>query len=209
MTSIITLLLAGLFTGNLLAADLQVELRDAAGEPLADAVLWISPGPTAAASATVMDQQNRAFVPYVLAVKRGTTVSFPNSDPINHHVYSFSPAKRFQLRLHHQGEAAQSIVFDQAGLVTLGCNVHDWMLGFIMVVDSPWFSQTDAAGRARLQYTPGKDQQLNLWHPQLADKESNLSRALPTDGIAKINLTEPLKRDPRPKPRSKKVGEYY
>ena len=197
------LLLAALCSSGLQAAQLQVVVQDAAGAPLENAVLWISPGPAPASSASaplmaLMDQQQRAFVPYVLAVQRGTTVSFPNSDPINHHVYSFSPAKRFELRLHHQGQAAQNVTFDQAGLVTLGCNVHDWMLGFIFVVDSPWFSQTDALGHARLQYQPGPAQQLNLWHPQIADAEANLSRTLPTQGMARINLSLPLKRDPRP-----------
>lgn len=203
MARIISLLLAALCSNTLLAAELQVVLQDAEGKPLSDAVAWVSPGPAAAGTLStqvtaVMDQQKRTFVPYVLVVQRGTTVSFPNSDPINHHVYSFSPAKRFELRLHHQGEAAQTVRFDQAGLVTLGCNVHDWMLGFILVLDSPWFSQTDARGRARLQYSPGKDQQLNLWHPRIADAEAHLSRPLPTQGMARINLTQPLKRDPRP-----------
>lgn len=203
MVRIISLLLAALCSNGLLAAELQVVLQDAEGKPLSDAVVWVSPGPTLAGSVTppvtaLMDQQKRTFVPYVLAVQRGTKVNFPNSDPINHHVYSFSPTKRFELRLHHKGEAAQEVLFDQAGLVTLGCNVHDWMLGFILVLDSPWFSQTDARGHARLQYAPGSGQQLNLWHPQIADAEANLSRPLPTQGMARINLMQPLKRDPRP-----------
>ncbi|MFZ3182707.1 MAG: methylamine utilization protein [Pseudomonas sp.] len=203
MAKIIGLLLATLLSTHLLAAELQIVLQDAEGQPLSDAVLWISPSPAPTSAANdplnaLMDQQNRAFVPYVLAVQRGTTVRFPNSDPINHHVYSFSPAKRFELRLHHQGEGAQEVLFDHVGLVTLGCNVHDWMLGFILVIDSPWFVQTDVNGRARLHYNPAKGQQLNLWHPQLADAEANLARSLPTDGMARINLTQPLKRDPRP-----------
>jgi plastocyanin len=214
MVRIISLLCAALCSSGLLAAELQVVLQDADGKPLSDAVVWVSPGPAVASNVTtpvtaLMDQQKRAFVPYVLAVQRGTKVTFPNSDPINHHVYSFSPAKRFELRLHHRGEAAQEVLFDQAGLVTLGCNVHDWMLGFILVLDSPWFSQTDASGRARLQYAPGSGQQLNLWHPQIAEAEANLSRPLPTQGMARINLTQPLKRDPRPQPAPVNLGGSY
>ncbi len=152
MGRMLGLLLAGLLAGDLLASELQVTLLDPDGEPLADAVLWIEPGPVARAApaAVLLDQQRRTFVPYILPVQRGTTVRFPNSDPINHHVYSFSPSKRFELRLHHQGDAAQEVLFDKPGLVTLGCNIHDWMLGFVLVVDSPWFAQTDAQGRARL-----------------------------------------------------------
>ncbi len=208
MAKISSLLLAALCSSSLLAAELQVVLQDADGKPLSDAVVWVSPGPANTPANAVMDQQQRAFMPYVLAVQRGTKVNFPNSDPINHHVYSFSPAKRFELRLHHQGQTAQSVTFEQAGLVTLGCNVHDWMLGFILVLDSPWFAQTDASGRARLQYSPAEEQKLNLWHPQIADNEADLSRPLPTQGIARINLTQPLKRDPRPKvPRKKLSGK--
>lgn len=218
MARIISLLLATLCSTGVLAAELQIVLQDARGQPLSDAVLWISPSPASTSAANdqlngLMDQLNRTFVPYVLAVQRGTTVRFPNSDPINHHVYSFSPAKRFELRLHHQGEGAQEVLFDQAGLVTLGCNVHDWMLGFILVVDSPWFVQTDVNGRARLHYSPATGQQLNLWHPQLADGEASLARPVPTNGMARINLTQPLKRDPRPpvprkSPRPRLGGGY-
>lgn len=202
MGRMLGLLLAGLLAGDLLASELQVTLLDPDGEPLADAVLWIEPGPVAGAppANVLLDQQRRTFVPYILPVQRGTTVRFPNSDPINHHVYSFSPSKRFELRLHHQGDAAQEVLFDKSGLVTLGCNIHDWMLGFVLVVDSPWFAQTDAQGRARLSYTPASGQQLHLWHPRIADPAPSLSRALPAEGNLNWQLSQPLKRDPRPKP---------
>ena len=103
------------------AKDLEVVLLDHQGKPLSDAVLWVEPGPAQSQHATaLMDQQKRQFTPYVLPVQVGTRVSFPNSDPINHHVYSFSPAKRFELRLHQQKAAPQEMRFDQPGLVTLG-----------------------------------------------------------------------------------------
>jgi plastocyanin len=151
------LLLGVLMGGMAEAASLDIELLDQQGKPLADAVVWVEPGPGQPSTAhVVMDQQKRQFSPYILPVQVGTTVSFPNSDPINHHVYSFSPAKRFELRLHQQNAAPQELRFDQPGLVTLGCNIHDWMLGFILVLDSPWFAQTDAKGRARLAVRYGR-----------------------------------------------------
>ena len=111
------------------SAEWQVRVLAADGAPLPDAVVWITPGDLSQPPhPAVMDQINKTFVPYILPVQRGTTVRFPNSDPINHHVYSFSPSKRFELRLHHQGDAAQEVLFDKPGLVTLGCNIHDWML---------------------------------------------------------------------------------
>lgn len=188
------------------AASLTLELRDAKGKPLSEAVFWIEPGPgeapppSAADLPLVMDQQKRLFTPYILPVQRGTRVIFPNSDPINHHVYSFSPTKRFELRLHHQGDSAQEVRFDQAGLVTLGCNIHDWMLGFILVLDSPWFAQTDTEGRAQLDYQPAAGQRVHVWHPRIGDSAQSLVRDVAQPGPLSIQLTQPLKRDPRPKP---------
>ncbi|PKM27281.1 MAG: hypothetical protein CVV09_01930 [Gammaproteobacteria bacterium HGW-Gammaproteobacteria-13] len=182
------------------AQTLEIVLLDNQGKPLSDAVLWIEPGPAQSQPATaLMDQQKRQFSPYILPVQVGTTVSFPNSDPINHHVYSFSPAKRFELRLHQQKAAPQEMRFDQPGLVTLGCNIHDWMLGFILVLDTPWFAQTDKQGKARLQFDAAAGQTLQLWHPRIADPQEALSRAVPSDGALTWQLTGALKRDPRPK----------
>ncbi|MDP3817176.1 methylamine utilization protein [Pseudomonas sp.] len=193
-------LLIGLLGGMAEAASLQVEVRDIDGKPLSEAVLWVEPGPTQAkAEPALMDQQKRQFKPYILPVQVGTTVSFPNSDPINHHVYSFSPAKRFELRLHQQNAAPQEVRFDQPGLVTLGCNIHDWMLGFILVLDSPWFSQTDAKGHARLDFEPAAGQQLRIWHPRLNDASEAMSRELQAGSSLSWQLSSPLKRDPRPK----------
>lgn len=198
----LTLLLLAL-CGHAQAARLEVEVRDREGQPLAEVVAWIEPGPgnpspsaePAAPVALVMDQRKRQFTPYVLPVRRGSTVIFPNSDPINHHVYSFSPAKRFELRLHHQGDSAQQVRFDTPGLVTLGCNIHDWMLGFILVLDSPWFAQTDPGGRARLEYQPAAGQTLHIWHPRSAEP----SAAYPLAPRVEIRLTQALKREPRSK----------
>jgi plastocyanin len=183
------------------AATLDVELVDHKGQPLPEAVLWVEPGPANAPAANaVMDQQKRTFVPYILPVQVGTTVVFPNSDPINHHVYSFSPTKRFELRLHHQGDQAQEVLFDKPGLVTLGCNIHDWMLGFVLVLESPWFAQTDARGRARLEFEAADGQHLRVWHPRIADPPDSLSRMLDGAASLRIQLAQPLKRDPRGKP---------
>lgn len=147
------------------AQNLEIVLLDNQGKPLSDAVLWIEPGPAQSQPATaVMDQQKRQFTPYVLPVQVGTTVSFPNADPINHHVYSFSPAKRFELRL-YQGTPSEPVLFDKPGLVVLGCNIHDWMLGYIYVTDDPWFAVSDEHGRAAIAELPAGRYAVTLWHP--------------------------------------------
>lgn len=110
-----------------------------------------------------MDQIDKEFVPLVVPVQVGAAVSFPNKDNIRHHVYSFSPAKRFELKL-YSGVPAKPVVFDRPGPVTLGCNIHDWMVGYIYVVDTPWFGKTSADGVASFEL-PAGDYVVKVWHP--------------------------------------------
>ena len=121
-----------------------------------------------------LDQKGREFVPHVLPVRVGTPVFFPNSDDIQHHVYSFSPPKRFEIKL-YRGTPAEPVVFDQPGIVALGCNIHDWMLGYVYVTDAPYFTRTDASGHWTLNL-PAGDYELALWHPD-ADSPGNLPKA--------------------------------
>src|SRR5581483_226878 len=162
------------------AARVELELRQRDGKPLAGAVLYAVPTDARRVPApqpAVMDQQNRRFVPQILPVQTGATVSFPNTDSISHHVYSFSPAKRFELYL-PKGErsSADAVVFDKPGVVALGCNIHDWMLAYILVVDTPWFTQTDRNGHAALADLPAGGYRLVVWHPRITDAAPLLTR---------------------------------
>jgi len=131
--------------------------------PLADAVVSLQAGISPSSSAkAIMDQRNSAFVPGVLVVQAGTTVSFPNSDKVRHQVYSFSPAKPFELPL-YEGTPLAPVRFDRAGVVVVGCNIHDWMIGYIVVVDTPHFAKTDAQGRVRVDVPAGR-YRLTAWH---------------------------------------------
>lgn len=115
-----------------------------------------------------MDQINRQFAPHFLVVQKGAKVRFPNSDSIKHHVYSFSPAKRFELLL-NKGMEEDPQLFEKAGIVELGCNVHDWMLGYIYVVDTPHFAHTDSDGMVQLTL-PAGNFRLNAWHPRMQEE---------------------------------------
>ena len=152
-----------------LAAGLEVQVRDAAGAPLRDAVIHALPatGPVEAkgAKTAAVEQVDREFVPYVSAIQTGTAVTFPNRDAILHHVYSFSPAKSFEIKL-YQGRSPTEIVFDKPGVVTLGCNIHDWMISYILVVSTPHFTKTGSDGVARLRELPAGAYELRAWHPQ-------------------------------------------
>jgi hypothetical protein len=126
-----------------------------------------------------MDQVNTQFFPHILAVQKGTQVRFPNSDSIKHHVYSFSPAKVFELQL-YKGLQADPLLFSKNGAVELGCNVHDWMLGYIFVVDTPYFTKTNANGEALISVSKG-DYVLQVWHPRIQDDYEILASQIVVD----------------------------
>jgi plastocyanin len=151
--SVLALLTAFGFVGiAAMAADLNVEVRDLSGKPLADTVVFVtplsgSPHRPAHTPRTTIDQVNKEFTPLVSIVETGTEVSFPNSDNIRHSIYSFSPAKAFTAKL-YSGNQAPPVIFDNSGLVVLGCNIHDAMVAWVVVVDTPYFAKTVAGGAA-------------------------------------------------------------
>lgn len=164
------MLLVGLvaYACNAGAATVSVTVTDQSKALLDDAVIYAVQVPginTIPKRGGIVDQVNKEFLPYVTAVQAGTAVSFPNKDNIRHHVYSFSPAKTFELRL-YSGTPSKPVVFDKPGAVVLGCNIHDWMLAYIYVVDTPHFAKT-AKGGARLDGLPAAEYELRAWHPQL------------------------------------------
>lgn len=154
------------------AASFQAHVQEADGTPVKEAVVTLKgpPGKAQGPAQAVMDQRAKAYLPRVLAVHTGTAVSFPNSDNIRHQVYSFSPAKRFELRL-YEGTPTSPVVFDKPGIVVLGCNIHDWMLGYVYVTDDPWFAVTNAQGNASFTDLPAGTYQATAWHPQSADQQ--------------------------------------
>jgi plastocyanin len=157
-----------LFRGSAGAIDVTGRVVDANGSPLADAVVFIQKLPDGAAApppekAAVMDQINKQFVPRVLPVAVGTAVAFPNHDQIHHHVYSFSKAKTFEIPL-YKGEPAPPIVFDQPGAVTLGCNIHEWMRGVIVVLPTALFAVTGVDGGFTLHGVPSGANTIAVWH---------------------------------------------
>jgi plastocyanin len=151
------------------AATLTIDVRNARNQPLRDAVVYAIPdGKTLplAKKTAVMDQKNRTFIPHILPIQTGTSVRFPNSDDIRHQVYSFSTAKTFQLPL-YTGTPSNPIVFDKPGVATLGCNIHDRMSAYIVVVDTPHFQTTGGNGRATLADLGAGKYTVHVWHPQL------------------------------------------
>ncbi|RUO80467.1 methylamine utilization protein [Idiomarina tyrosinivorans] len=151
------------------AETLKINVVDPQHKPLADAVVAWEQAPTSAKpQAAVMDQVNKQFAPHVLIVNRGSKVTFPNSDNIRHHVYSFSPTQPFELKL-YSDKKRPALRFEHSGVVTLGCNIHDTMIGYLYVTTSPYAQLTDAEGMAELTL-PSMPQQLTVWHSGMAEK---------------------------------------
>ena len=150
-----------------LAEDLVLHVQDSDGQALENAVVLL-PGAADAVpnDIAIMDQIDKRFVPPVLIVQQGQQVLFPNSDNIRHHVYSFSPAKTFEIKL-YAGVPEAPVVFDTAGVVVLGCNIHDAMVGYIVVADTPHSGLSDRNGRIQLAVAT-RPTAVRLWHPRLA-----------------------------------------
>ncbi|MDQ5926289.1 MAG: hypothetical protein QG554_1231 [Pseudomonadota bacterium] len=159
-----------------------IVVTDATGKPAHPAAISVFvdgvPARAAKGAQGQMAQRDKAFAPTLLVVQTGTPVFFPNFDTVRHHVYSFSPTKPFELKL-YAGTPVAPIIFDRAGTATLGCNIHDRMLGYIHVVDTPHFGQTDAQGSLVLDLPPGRHR-LRVWSPAMGEKRAGQDFQLDT-----------------------------
>jgi plastocyanin len=164
------LLASVLTSGSATAASFSMTATDAAGKPVIGVVAALVPDPKPAfteKAKAIMDQRNKQFTPGVLAVRTNTLVYFPNSDDVRHQVYSFSPAKRFELRLYH-GRTAEPVLFDRPGQVILGCNIHDSMVAYIYVVDSEYFAVANDQGQLNIANIPAGNYSLEVYQPKLS-----------------------------------------
>ncbi|HTV79821.1 MAG TPA: hypothetical protein VMF03_16325 [Steroidobacteraceae bacterium] len=179
------LLLCAMLCGAVCAADLQVRVTQANGRPLPGAVVTVHPlaaaVPPAAPVQAVMDQVNLAFTPDVLVIPVGSTVSFPNTDRTGHEVYSFSATHPFKLPL-YRGKPYPPEHFDRAGLVTLGCNIHDAMLAYILVTDAPYYGRTGADGSWSQPDVARGRYRVEVWSPRLTAPGQTLQREIVVDG---------------------------
>ncbi len=178
------LLVSMLFAAPAVSSDVDVVVVDRDGEHVADVAVYAvrmdgeNDLPAPAASA-VMDQIDMQFVPHLLVVQTGTPVEFPNSDSVAHHVYSFSHPNKFMLPM-YKGQQHPPVTFEHAGVVSLGCNIHDHMLGYILVVDSTTFTKTDENGRASLSLDSSAQYAIKIWSPRIRAKGEFLTTSLTT-----------------------------
>jgi plastocyanin len=173
----------------LAAAPVNVRVTDSSGRPVTDAVVTLRPDGGGRAMPMAgnysVSQKDLQFHPFVAIVPVGARVSFPNLDPTKHHVYSFSPAKKFELKLFAKDQS-RSVTFDKAGVVALGCNIHDQMSAYIVVTDSAWTAKTDARGIAHFADAPSASM-MAVWHPYLRAPGGTVSRRLgPGERMANV-----------------------
>lgn len=182
----ILLMISLLCVYPVLGADIAGRVVGEKGEGIAQAVVFVQALPVGVAlqsgpQSAAMDQVHKAFVPTLLPIIIGTEVRFPNFDQIHHHVYSFSDAKSFELPL-YKGEEAPPVLFDKIGVVKVGCNIHDWMSGTILVLPTPYYAVTDETGRFVLRDLPSGTYPLAAWY--------ELSRVTVEDTIQQVQVDE-------------------
>lgn len=175
-----------------LAAEARVQVVNDQQTAMNNVVVIIEPQghalTTSVGLSAQIDQVDRQFVPHVQLVQAGTAVSFPNFDDIRHHVYSFSDARRFELPL-YKGTPSEPLLFDQPGIVVLACNIHDWMLGYLYVTDSPWHALTDEAGLATISLPDAAQYRLRVWHPSMGANSTGIEQQISAEQLNSVTLT--------------------
>jgi len=197
-------------------AEIVARVLDAQGKPVPDAVVVAVPSDGSLRLPSrpregVVDQVDKEFTPKVTAILVGTPVTFPNNDNVRHQVYSFSAAKRFELPL-YAGVPAQPIVFDKPGVVVLGCNIHDWMVGYVYVSESPYFAKTSKDGKASLADLPAREYTVRVWHPQLEGTEEGTLKTVNAAQSRRVDVEWTIKLKPEVKvrraPTAERGGRY-
>jgi plastocyanin len=195
-----------LFLGLFLASEahagaLVVQLKTPGGAPVRNAVVMLYPAgrpvpPPSPQHVYQIAQRNIQFSPFVLLVPPGADVAFPNFDTVRHHVYSFSPAKKFELKLFAR-EQNRTVHFDKPGTVPIGCNIHDQMTAFVKVVDTGLAAQSDASGRVTFANVPAGPVVARIWHPYLRAPANQIElRWAATDGRQLQNVSLSLRPPP-------------
>ena len=196
------------------AAGIGVRISDTRGHAVADAVVTIAPqsgasvAPAPPAATRVIDQKNETFIPYIEVFRPGDKVVFHNSDNTRHHAYSFAPAGQFEFVL-APGESSAPLQLDKLGVIAVGCNIHDQMITYLYVTDTPLVAHSGGDGIAQLSNLPKGDYAVRVWHPQLRPGAgADLQRLTITDAseLRDLEFTLSLLPDPRLPPDRERAG---
>jgi plastocyanin len=190
-TRIASVAVVSFVAGSAGATGLNVQVSDASGKALADVVVVATPEGAVALPKQLkpveIEQRGLKFLPLVSVIQTGSRIAFPNNDKVKHHIYSFSPAKKFDQKL-YSGVAAAPQVFDKAGLVVLGCNIHDRMVAYVKVVDSPYFAKTDGAGVAHIELPAAGKYSVTAWHYNMSGPQAEQALLFKTGDAAAMTF---------------------
>lgn len=180
-----------------LAATVTIDIADTNGRPVSGAVVGFdgqsgnAVPPSHLPSNAVIDQRHETFIPLVTVIQKGGQVVFTNNDTTMHQVYSFSPIKQFEFEI-DQGQKSRAVLFDKPGVASIGCNIHDQMITYVYVADTPWVARTDTNGRASID-VPGGVYRVSVWHPQLPPGHAQPVASLTVSGATgKVSMAIPL-----------------
>ncbi|MBV8800967.1 MAG: methylamine utilization protein [Alphaproteobacteria bacterium] len=178
------------------AATLHLAVYDSAGRPAPNAVVTLTPLAGSASAPhlpveAIIDQRKETFIPLVTIIRRGGHALFTNNDTTRHQVYSFSPIKQFEFEV-DEGRRSEPVVFDKAGVASIGCNIHDQMIAYVYVADAPWAVLTNENGRAEAPELPTGDYRAVVWHPQLPLDRPPPATTVTVKGSSDLSLALPL-----------------
>jgi plastocyanin len=199
---------AWLIAGGAAAANLDVRIIDARGEPIPNAAA--PPGDTASTPSlsdkAVIDQNFETFFPLVTILPVGGSLTFHNSDRTMHQVYSFSKIRQFEFEV-DVGHTSPPVVFDKAGIAAIGCNIHDQMITYVVATDNPLTKLSDEHGAVHFAGLSPGNYEASVWHPDLAPGAEGPSQSLAL-GTQDGQLAFALKLTPRHMAHMSHMGSY-
>ena len=185
------------------AAELAIHLVDVKNNPVENLVVYATPksgvqGLPANTTQLTIDQESKKFAPYVTVMQKGQTINFNNKDDITHHIYSVSGENRFEFKL-KANSMKHTQALDTAEEIAMGCNIHDWMSGYALVVDTPYYGKTDKAGKLSLNLRELGEYQITVWHPQLEVDGNRITQSFTLSAQQQtLNIALPKELSPLP-----------
>lgn len=191
-----------LLSGVVFAGPVAVQVQDPDGvgvEGVAVYIEWLDGKAPVSSSHSAIDilQKDKGFSPFLSVVQSGTTVTFSNFDDITHHIYSVTGNERFSYNI-RAGEKTPDMTIEKPGLIAMGCNIHDWMSGYLLVLETPYYALTDSQGRAVFEVREAGNYRAVAWHPQMKDEPSQ-DISLPGDELVVLKLQHKMAKIPRQK----------
>lgn len=197
-----------LLSCSVFALDVNIIVLDHKQNPLPDVVVYLEPLEPLdsmmplpkVANVIEISQKNNVFSPYISVMQVGQSVSFDNQDDITHQIYSPIGKNKFSFKI-KAGEQQMKSDFNQKSEITMGCNIHDWMSGHLLVLDTPYFTKSDQQGLAKITPKYAGKYQLTIWHPQMRESNNRLTRVviLPITTQIEMKLTKAMKDIPEQK----------